>query len=227
MPRWELLLRNQWNITNSLPQDCPESRPVSAWGFCSPALASWTRRLLRNDIGKWSILRRDHQDAVCQQAMTKYQERFEILCIAWELFKCKKDDWIMEYFILTFHERDKDSKRNSLNLNELLSTEFAKLDETLFFPALFSWDPWYFELRPWTQALDFLSVLWIFSGWCRAPEERQGQESGSGEGLDTGHWTGWPGLTIQMMCGDTSKEPTQGLRSFWPLRYLSQDTSHV
>ena len=33
---------------------------LSAPGFCSPRL---TRRLLRNDIGKWSIPRRDHQDA--------------------------------------------------------------------------------------------------------------------------------------------------------------------
>ena len=71
------------------------------------------------------------------------------------------------------------------------------------------------RLRPSSQAVDFLSVLWIFSGcdgsgqW-RAPEERQGHESGAGQGPDSG-------LTIQMICGDTSKEPTQGLRSFWPL----------
>ena len=41
----------------------PKSRPVISLRFLQPS-PRLTRRLLRIDIGKWSILRRDHQDAV-------------------------------------------------------------------------------------------------------------------------------------------------------------------
>ena len=187
MPRRELLLRNQWNITNSLPQDWPQSRPVNSLRFLQPSPHSASA-----EKWHWQMVNSQKRPPRCWQRPWPNTRSVRKYC---ELFDCMRIEWV-----------------NFKSLNISNCSLLMRLDGNC--------------VEHWTNKATLAYApgpkQCIFSVYC---EYSQAARAVGSEGLlrrgkvrsqqtwDSAH----SGLTIQMMPGDTRKEPTQGLWSFWSL----------